>query len=266
MGRLQGQLDIPLNDTGRAQAAAAGEAIARRFVGVATVVSSDLSRALETAEASARASRLPAPSLDVRLRETHLGSWQGGTWADARPVDVAAWRGDPDVPAPGGGESSRQRFHRVCEAVCEVALQHVGSTAVLVAHGGVLDDIGRLARGTPWARGTGLRKPNCAIGVLEFSPAGGGGALAPAAARDAVARCDALRAATIDPAGAAAALGTWRIAEWGSVGHVAGSRLDPFADAAAWRDGAPGGDSGAPSGSTSLSEGGSEKRVAAGVS
>lgn len=239
-GWLQGQLDVPLNDRGREQARATGAAIALRFTPRA-IVSSDLCRAYATAEAIASATGLPAPARDERLRETHLGSWQGQPWGSADARDVAAWRGDPDVCAPGGGESSRQRFHRVCAAVYEAALTSIGATAVLVAHGGVIDDIGRLALATPWGRGTALKKHNCAICVLEFTPRGGrtvdwdgAGATTPVAARAVVSSCPALDVGVIEPAGAAAALGEWRVVEWGDTAHLRreGTRLDPFADAA----------------------------------
>ena len=73
-GLLRGQLDVPLNATGEAQAAALG----RVFAGVplSTVVSSPLSRAADTARSVATAT--PAPlRFDDRLRDRFYGEWAG---------------------------------------------------------------------------------------------------------------------------------------------------------------------------------------------
>jgi broad specificity phosphatase PhoE len=188
-GLLQGQTDIPLNDRGRQQARQAGVFLAQRHQldGFAGYVSSDLSRAFETASLIMAA--LPAggsPQTDKRLRETHMGRWQGKTWEDVTtdPDDRIAsdkWRRDPDYPVPGeGGESFRVRFSRVAAATHAAALQaaavatgaladrsasrvtasaessaslHAASTpplssarVLLVSHGGVLDDVARLVK------------------------------------------------------------------------------------------------------------------------
>jgi len=188
-GLLQGQTDIPLNDRGRQQARQAGVFLAQRhqldrFAGY---VSSDLSRAFETASLIMAALPIGGrPQTDKRLRETHMGRWQGKTWEDVTtdPDDRVAsdkWRRDPDYPVPGeGGESFRVRFSRVAAATHAAALQaaavatgaladksasgvtasaesstslHVASTppassarVLLVSHGGVLDDVARLVK------------------------------------------------------------------------------------------------------------------------
>lgn len=106
-GRLQGQLDIPLNDRGREQAAAAGEYIRAKYSAAGqplhAVYSSDLSRARETAEAIASACDLKV-ALDSRLRETNLGA------CNERSVDEwsegigAGWRARRQ-PWPAGASS-----------------------------------------------------------------------------------------------------------------------------------------------------------------
>ena len=72
--RMQGQLDTDLSDLGRDQAVAAAEVLAKRQP--LLIVSSDLRRALDTAVALGERSGLPV-EVDTRLRETHLGDWQG---------------------------------------------------------------------------------------------------------------------------------------------------------------------------------------------
>src|SRR3954470_25067795 len=79
-GRIQGQLDVPLDSVGLAQAAAVAEALAE--ASPYAVVSSDLSRARETALAVSERAGAPL-SLDERLREISLGAWQGLTSDEA---------------------------------------------------------------------------------------------------------------------------------------------------------------------------------------
>ena len=82
--RMQGQLDTELSELGRDQAVAAAEVLAKRQP--LLIVSSDLRRALDTAMALGERSGLPV-EVDTRLRETHLGDWQGMTHLE---VDAAA--------------------------------------------------------------------------------------------------------------------------------------------------------------------------------
>ncbi|HET9565200.1 MAG TPA: glucosyl-3-phosphoglycerate phosphatase [Mycobacterium sp.] len=102
--RMQGQLDTELSDLGRDQAVAAAEVLAKRQPLV--IVSSDLRRALDTAVVLGERSGLPV-EVDTRLRETHLGDWQGMTHLEvdaAAPGARLAWRNDATW-APHGGES-----------------------------------------------------------------------------------------------------------------------------------------------------------------
>ena len=102
--RMQGQLDTDLSELGRSQAKTAAAELAVRAP--IRIVSSDLKRALDTAEALGDAAGVPV-STDERLRETHLGDWQGLTHTevdDIAPGARPAWRADATV-APPGGES-----------------------------------------------------------------------------------------------------------------------------------------------------------------
>ncbi len=73
-GRMQGHLDSELTETGRAQAVAVAPEIVRMAPDL--LISSDLRRAIDTADIIGAATGLPV-KLDPRLRETHLGDWQG---------------------------------------------------------------------------------------------------------------------------------------------------------------------------------------------
>ena len=135
-GRIQGQLDVPLDDVGRGQAVAVAEALAE--ASPYAVVSSDLARALDTA--TPVAARAGAPlTTDVRLREISLGAWQGLTSDEAReryPDEHAAWVSGQDVRR-GGGETYAEAGARAAACVQEaVAELPAGRTVVVVTHGG----------------------------------------------------------------------------------------------------------------------------------
>jgi broad specificity phosphatase PhoE len=119
--RFQGQRDTPLNEAGRAQAHELAERVATGGP-IASLWSSDLSRARETAEiVGARVSL--EPRLDARLREGHRGDWEGRLFADverAEPERYAAWcRAGADFRFPGG-ESLAEQQARVLAVLADV--------------------------------------------------------------------------------------------------------------------------------------------------
>lgn len=142
--RMQGQLDTVLSDLGRAQAEAAAEVLRKRHP--LLIVSSDLWRAYDTATVLAERNGLPV-RVDTRLRETHLGDWQGLTHEEvdtAAPGARLAWRDDAQW-APHGGESRVDVAARSEPLVAElVAGEPAWGSAeadrpvVLVAHGGLI--------------------------------------------------------------------------------------------------------------------------------
>ena len=146
-GRIQGHLQIPLNRRGRAQAEALGTHLqGTRFD---AVYSSDLLRALQTAQAIVRHSGHEIRE-DVRLREWDLGVLAGlrRTQAEHDQPYAARIRRDylVDEPIPGG-ESIRQRFERVTRTVGDIAARHPRDTILVVSHGGPLGDCYRRAVG-----------------------------------------------------------------------------------------------------------------------
>ena len=102
-GRVQGQLDIPLNDVGRAQARATAEALAGHDF--TAIYCSDLMRVRQTAEPSARKLALPV-SYMAELRERHYGMFETLTYVEVRekfPGQYARFRDkDPDFDFEGG--------------------------------------------------------------------------------------------------------------------------------------------------------------------
>ena len=145
--RMQGQLDIPLDDVGQRQAAQLAQALAGEAL--AAIYSSDLLRALQTAQALAAATGI-AVSARAALRERCFGSFEGFTYAEIEarwPEDSARWRRrEPDF-APVGGESLQQFHARSVAVVQALASAHRGEAIAVVAHGGVLDCVYRAALG-----------------------------------------------------------------------------------------------------------------------
>ncbi len=135
--RFQGWRDTPLNETGRAQARELAEQLAAREPAVASLWSSDLSRARETAEIVGARLGLE-PELDKRLREGARGDWEGRLFADvaaAEPEPYAAWRRAGAGFRFPGGESLAEHQERVLAALAEIE-QTGPSPALVVCHGG----------------------------------------------------------------------------------------------------------------------------------
>lgn len=172
-GRMQGHLESVLTSTGRAQAAAAAPVVAA--LAPDRLISSDLSRAADTAEVVGAVCGLPV-KLDARLRETHLGQWQGMSVDEIEaeyPGAIAAWRSDATW-APPGGESRVDVVERSRPVVDEVdgePSDGASEALLIVAHGGL---IAGLVSGllelpiTAWPAIGGLG--NCRWAVLARRP------------------------------------------------------------------------------------------------
>jgi alpha-ribazole phosphatase len=126
-GRLQGRLDYPLDELGRAQAAAMGAALAGRPAGVGRIVTSPLLRTRQTAEAIAEATGAPI-EVDERWIELDYGEYDGLPLAEVPASVWSAWRGDPAF-APPGGESLLDVGARVRAAADELAGELVAASA-----------------------------------------------------------------------------------------------------------------------------------------
>jgi broad specificity phosphatase PhoE len=167
-GRFQGQQEIPLDETGRAQAAE----LAERAVpyGFAALWCSPLLRARETADAVAARIGLE-PVEDARLMETDAGDWTDRTFADVRAqapelFDAFA-SGEPGFAFPGG-ESFAQQEVRVQAALADV--ERGSLPALVVCHGMVI----RAAIYVRSGRDATMfkRVPNAAIVPLDPREAG----------------------------------------------------------------------------------------------
>ena len=170
--RIQGHLDIALNDTGRWQALQVAKALAAEPL--AAIYASDLQRAHATGLAIAQASGAPLVP-EPGLRERSFGTLEGRTFAEIEtelPEQARRWRQRDPHFAPAGGETLVQLRERIAATTHRLAARHTGGLVVLVAHGGVLDVLYRLATGQELQAPRTWQLANAAINRLLWTPEG----------------------------------------------------------------------------------------------
>ena len=152
IGRFQGQQQIALDETGRAQA----RELAEQLAGVPfdAVFSSDLKRAHETAELVAAPHGVPVVT-DPELREIDVGSWSGLTRAEIRERFPNGERPD--------GETHEQHAARIVRAVTRIARDNLGRRILLVGHGGTFRSIHDVISEEPYHP-----VPNCHVLEVHF--------------------------------------------------------------------------------------------------
>jgi probable phosphoglycerate mutase len=166
-GRIQGHTDSPLTAAGRAQAEAIGARLEKESF--ECLVSSDLGRAWQTAEAIARRTG-HAIVANPRIRERHFGEGEGLTYdeVDARwPEGFSRTRQtDPDYVIPGG-ESRRQLYERIRDEFESLARDAAGGCHAVVCHGGVLAILYRHIHGIPLGEPRAIPIPNASYNALR---------------------------------------------------------------------------------------------------
>lgn len=188
--RIQGQIDIGLNETGLRQAAGAGRWLSQ--AGIVALYSSDLKRAWTTALVIGDALGLVPVSVP-EMRERRYGVFEGLTYDEAKakhPDGYAAFEGRNANYNFENGESLSEMFARVTGKLQEIAAAHVGQNVVIVLHGGVLDIINRFVRGNSLETPRDFLIPNAGLNWI----------------------------ATVD--------GHWRIETWGETAHLEAGALD----------------------------------------
>jgi len=201
--RIQGSIDIELNTTGQAQAAAIGQALARRHLqrhapgqeqgqdqrwsGTGRfhqLISSDQTRAAQTAAAIAQATGLVL-ALDPELRERRYGLFEGQGYDEIEtrwPADWARWQARDPAWGPPEGETLGGFNARVCAWLDRIAGAMQSSAAqgvfvpkaaepfrvIAVTHGGVLDMAFRRAAGLTLDAPRRHQTLNAARNVLRF--------------------------------------------------------------------------------------------------
>lgn len=170
--RIQGQIDIELNDTGHKQALAmAFNAAHYEF---SAIYSSDLLRAYATATMLAERRELEIIKLPL-LRERHYGIFQGITAEEGKLRYTEAYAfykaRDPDYDFETG-ESMHSFAERVASAITHMVHHHASQTIAAVSHAGLLDIIYRKATGRPLHTPRDFDVPNCALNWIRFDEHG----------------------------------------------------------------------------------------------
>lgn len=140
-GRMQGWAPVPLNETGREQAAAVGEWLAGEF-DVDRVLSSDLLRTKQTTEHILERLGDRPVDYEPHWRERDLGVYQGLTYGDVEErfsdFGLSEDAHEAAHAMPESGESLEDVAERVTGRFDRLLAEHDGETVLVVTHGGPL--------------------------------------------------------------------------------------------------------------------------------
>lgn len=170
--RIQGQIDIPLNETGRAQALAMAFNAAHHSFHA--IYSSDLTRARETAEALGEREGHEI-KLMPELRERHYGIFQNVVKDDAEAQYPQAYKlyTARDLHYDfETGESLQAFSERTLNIFDWLVRHHSNKLIAVVCHAGLLDVMYRKATGRPLETPRDFHIPNCALNWFHFDGAG----------------------------------------------------------------------------------------------
>ena len=170
--RVQGQLDVPLNAIGQAQALAASKVLSQEKFDA--VYSSDLSRARQTAAPVAHVLSREI-LLEKDLRERHYGIFERLTYAEVKvryPEDYARFEARDPEYAFRTGERLQDFYDRSIAVISRIAKQHEGQHVLVFTHGGVLDMFYRYATGLALSAERKFGIPNAGLNRIELTPAG----------------------------------------------------------------------------------------------
>jgi broad specificity phosphatase PhoE len=167
--RLQGcRTDPPLSDTGRRQARATADLLARYEI--SAVYASPLLRSRETAEIIAAPHKIDVRQFDEIL-EVDVGEWEERTWDDIERSNPEAYRlfmEDPGRNSYFGGESFGQVQDRVVPAFERLMAGHGGQQIVVAGHNVVNRTYLAWLLGIPVARARRVSQHNCGVNVVRY--------------------------------------------------------------------------------------------------
>jgi len=170
--RVQGQLDIPLNEIGLRQAQAVGLALGQeRFD---AIYSSDLVRARQTAAPIANLLSMNL-LIEQDLRERHYGIFERLTYAEVRtkyPEDYARFEARDPQYAFRTGESLQDFSVRSIAIVSKIVKENEGKSVLVFTHGGVLDKLYRHITGLPLSAERNFGIPNAGLNRIEITADG----------------------------------------------------------------------------------------------
>jgi len=170
--RVQGQLDVPLNAIGQAQALAASKVLSQGKFDA--IYSSDLSRARQTAQLTASCFSMNI-LVEKELRERHYGIFERLTYAEVKvryPEDYARFEAHDPEFAFRTGESLKDFFARSIAVISRLANAHKGESILVFTHGGVLDMLYRFITGLPLSAPRDFGIPNAGLNRIEMAASG----------------------------------------------------------------------------------------------
>lgn len=169
-GRWQGHADVPLNETGRGQAAAIAQRLARQTEWkIDALYASDLERAAETAVIIGNAIG-HTPIFDPIWRERDMGGFSGLT----RPEIVSKYPGLLEDErsgfglTPPNGEAGDAFWDRGAQAIRNLVANHTGQTVLVVSHGGFLYATAARLLGMGRENFGNLRFGNTSLSVMQI--------------------------------------------------------------------------------------------------
>lgn len=173
-GRVQGAMDSPLTEKGIWQA----QVLANRLhdEGISVIYSSDLPRAIATADEIRKLLNLPEVVISTAMRELSFGDWEGREWTDLRqayPEVFKFWEQSPHLVQIPGGESMQQVTERAWSFFSNLPFKYPEQTICIVTHGMTLQLLVKKALGiaiedwlnVPW-------QYNTAVNILDLTPEG----------------------------------------------------------------------------------------------
>lgn len=173
-GRVQGAMDSPLTERGILQARGLGKRL--RGEGITRIYSSDLPRAIHTAEEIRQELELEEVLFNPALRELSFGEWEGKVWWELRnlyPEIFSIWDQGPHQVKIPGGESMWEVTNRAWHFIEELPKRYPDETICIVTHGMTLQLLVKKAlglsvdqwEGVPWQH-------NTAVNIFELSAGG----------------------------------------------------------------------------------------------
>jgi probable phosphoglycerate mutase len=172
-GIFSGDLDPPLTERGREQAERVAQAV--RPLGLSALYCSPKLRARTTAEPIARLCEL-SPTIQDGLREMAYGAWEGRQEVEVRRDEFEAyeaWRIDPALVSPPGGEGAFAIAARALPVVLQARRDHPKGHVLLVSHKATIRVIVCALLGAPLGRfRSHVACPTASITSFEFGDRG----------------------------------------------------------------------------------------------
>jgi len=168
LGRYQGHSDIDLSTLGVEQANLLAQRLTKEKIDA--IYTSDLKRAIKTAECIANTHQLPVHNIP-ELREISFGDWEGLDYHTINlkwPGEVERFFKNADSVVIPNGETFCEVEERACNVVQRIIEQHPDQTILIVSHGGTIRTLLAHALYIPLKYIWNIRQDNTAVNILKY--------------------------------------------------------------------------------------------------